>query len=400
MIQVPLGEAGFRERKKDEEVRNSIQEKKFRQAKLSATLEEKGLAGVLIYSSMLRRENLRYFSGFNPMEPGAVVFFFPPDFSLLLVPTKEERARARVESWIERVESYSGDLKKIPALVTKIATGKKWGVVGWDYLSAELMLALLGSFPGVDWVDFTPAVNDIRMIKTESEIRKIERAARIADAAFENLLEDIEPGMKEYEIIARVERLIRKAGGEDNFQILASGEGDARAMHPPTDRMLKEGDLVLTEISPQFDGYYAQICRSMVIGDASAERRKAHGILARAQESAIRQVRPGMTASELAKIENDVFRDEGFGEFVSEKYTRGRGHGIGLYIDEEPLIAEGNHLPLKQGMVVMIHPNTYLPMSGYLVLGDPVLITDEGGRRLSRSRRDLVAVPCQREKRS
>jgi len=99
-----------------------------------------------------------------------------------------------------------------------------------------------------------------------------------------------------------------------------------------------------------------------------------------------------MTASELAKIQNDVFRREGFGEFVTEKYTRGRGHGIGLYIDEEPLIAEGNNTVLEEGMVIMIHPNTYLPISGYIVLGDPVLITGKGGKRLSSSDRRLSSV--------
>ena len=104
------------------------------------------------------------------------------------------------------------------------------------------------------------------------------------------------------------------------------------------------------------------------------------------------KVRPGMTASALAKVQSDVFGQAGFGEYVSEKYTRGRGHGIGLYIDEEPLIAEENDFELKAGMVVMIHPNTYLPLSGYMVLGDPVLITENGGRRLSCSRRDLATV--------
>jgi Xaa-Pro dipeptidase len=99
-----------------------------------------------------------------------------------------------------------------------------------------------------------------------------------------------------------------------------------------------------------------------------------------------------MRASDLARIQNDVFRQEGFGEYVTEKYTRGRGHGIGLYIDEDPLIAEGNDYELEENMVIMIHPNTFLPISGYIVLGDPVLITQNGGKRLSQSERKLISV--------
>jgi Xaa-Pro dipeptidase len=265
-------------------------------------------------------------------------------------------------------------------------------IAGWDYFPLNWMSELRRKFPDKVWSDMTSAVHGIRITKTEGEIRKIEKAAGIADLAFENLLLGLVPGMKEYELIARIESFIRRSEGEDNFQLLASGSGDARAMHPPTDRAFQNGDLVITEISPRVDGYYAQICRSVVIGEASAARRKAYDVLYRAQHNAIDQVRPGMTASSLAKIQNDVFRRDGFGEYVSEKYTRGRGHGIGLYIDEEPLIAEGNEFELKTGMVIMIHPNTYLPLSGYMVLGDPVLITEKGGRRLSRSQRDLAVV--------
>ena len=232
----------------------------------------------------------------------------------------------------------------------------------------------------------------MRQVKSEPEIRRIRKAASIADAAFEDLVGHLEPGIREYEIVARVEHQVRRAHGEDNFQLLATGSGDARAMHPPTDRILRAGDLLITEISPQYEGYYAQICRTVSVGPASDERRRAHSILLAAQQEAMDRVRPGMTASEVARIQNDVFRKEGYGEYVSENFTRGRGHGIGLYIDEDPLIAEGNELRLVPGMVIMIHPNTYLPLAGYMVAGDPVLITETGGERLSRSSRELLSV--------
>lgn len=367
-------------------------ELEHRRDKLLRALDKHGTEDILIYSSMLRRENLRYFTNFNPMEPGATAFISAQSASLLMVPTNEEKVRAQSESWIRQVESYGGNVQNISRLLKTMRMKKKVAIAGWDYFPLDLMLELRRSFPDKNWSDVTPTVHDIRITKTDEEIQKIEKAAGIADAAYENLLLSLKPGMREYEIIAGVESFIRKSQGEDNFQILASGSGDARAMHPPTDRILREGDLFITEISPQVDGYYAQICRSMVIGQASDERQKAYDILLRAQQNALDRVRPGMTASELAKIQNDVFRQDGFGEYVSEKYTRGRGHGIGLYIDEEPLIAEGNDFELKAGMVIMIHPNTYLPLSGYMVLGDPVLITEKGGRRLSRSPRDLATT--------
>ncbi len=365
---------------------------KARLAELASLRDRYWLDGLLIYASMLRRENVRYFSGFNPQEPGAIAFFGPDVRATLLLPTPAERSRASSSSRVLDIVSYDGDFRKIPPALSWCSPLRRLGIGGWESLPSNLAASLLKAFPGLELVDLTPPLDAVRIIKAGPEIDKIRKAAAIADAAFEELVGRLKPGIKEYEIVAQVEHHIRKAHGEDNFQILAASSGDARAMHPPTDRALLGGDLLVTEISPQFEGYYAQICRTVSIGTASPERRRAHGILLAAQQEALDRVRPGMTASDVARIQNDVFRREGFGEFVSERYTRGRGHGIGLYIDEEPLIAEGNEFPLAPGMVIMIHPNTFLPLAGYMVAGDPVLITETGGERLSRSRRDLIST--------
>lgn len=350
------------------------------------------LEGILIYSNMLRRENLRYFTDFNPLEPDAMTLFTSEGSAVLLLPIDTEETRAKASSWVRKVISFDGNLSHICDEMMNMKVKKKLGIAGWEYIPTDMVLEIKSAFPDIELMDVTSAVHQIRAMKSEAEIRKIEKAAEIADAAFEYLIQNLRPGIKEYEIIAMAEYKIRQLGGEDNFQLLASSKGDMRAMHPASDRSLEHGDIFLTEISPQFDGYYAQVCRTVVIGKISEQRQKAHDILFRAQQKGIENVRPGMTASDLAKIQNDVFREEGFGEYVSEKYTRGRGHGIGLYIDEEPLVAEGNDYELKENMVLMIHPNTYLPLSGYIVLGDPVLITKEGGRRLSHSGRKLMAV--------
>jgi Xaa-Pro aminopeptidase len=309
-----------------------------------------------------------------------------------MVPMDTEEKRARADAVVDEVLSYEGDVRQISKMLRKHDIRDKLGIAGWEYTPMNLALELKQALHPIELVDATDLVHSLRIIKSENEIRKIKKAAEIADSAFEYLVQNMRSGLKEYEVIAMTEYKIRQSCGEDNFQLLASSTGESRAMHPPSLKTLDPGDLFLTEISPQFDGYYAQVCRTVVIGKISAERQKAHDILSQAQLRGIEKVRPGMTASELARIQNDVFRKEGFGEYVSEKYTRGRGHGIGLYIDEEPLIAEGNEYELQEGMVVMIHPNTYLPLSGYIVLGDPVLITKNGGERLNNSNQKLISI--------
>lgn len=356
------------------------------------TIDEFGLQGVLVYASMLRRENLRYMTNFNPLEPHALALFLASGRSVLMVPMETEEKRAKETAFADEIFSYEKDLTNVSDTLRKMGCKCKLGIVGWEYAPMNLILEIKNQLQSVELTDSTELIHRLRIIKSQLEIERIKKATQIADVAFAYLAENMKPDQKEYELIAMTEYKIRQLCGEDNFQLLASSKGESRAMHPPTNKRLNPGDLFLTEISPQFDGYYAQVCRTVVIGDISSERQKAHDILRRSQQKAIEQVRPGMTASDLARIQNDVFREEGFGEYVSEKYTRGRGHGIGLYIDEEPLIAEGNDYKLQEGMVVMIHPNTYLPLSGYIVLGDPVLITREGGKRLNNSDQRLISI--------
>lgn len=363
-----------------------------RKNKLLQNIGERGLQGILVYANMLRRENIRYLTNFNPLEPHAVALITASGRSVLMVPMDAEEKRARAATVVDEVLSYEGDVRQISKMLRKLDIRDKLGIAGWEYTPMNLALELKHALHPIELVDATDLVHSLRIIKSDNEIKKIQKAAQIADSAFKYLVQNMRSGLKEYEVIAMTEYKIRQSCGEDNFQLLASSTGDSRAMHPPSLKTLDHGDLFLTEISPQFDGYYAQVCRTVVIGKISAERQKAHDILSKAQLRGIEKVRPGMTASELARIQNDVFREEGFGEYVSEKYTRGRGHGIGLYIDEEPLIAEGNEYELQEGMVLMIHPNTYLPLSGYIVLGDPVLITKHGGERLNNSEQRLISI--------
>ncbi|MBN1222354.1 MAG: aminopeptidase P family protein [Candidatus Aminicenantes bacterium] len=365
---------------------------KSRKLMLFQSMAEKKLEAVLVYASMLRKENLRYLTNFNPLEPGAAALFTSSNKSVLLTPIDTEETRAKEMAWIDEIVSYDGDVSKAISTLKKLEITGRLGIVGWEYVPTDLIMELRSALPQVEPIDATALVHRLRVIKSESEIQKIAKAAQIADAAFAYLIENMKPGMREYEVIAITEYKIRQSCGEDNFQLLASSQGESRAMHPATNKTINQGDLFLTEISPQFDGYYAQVCRTVVVGEISKERQKAHDIMFKAQQRGIDEVQPGMTASDLAKVQNDVFREEGYAEFVSEKYTRGRGHGIGLYIDEEPLIAEGNDYLLQEGMVVMIHPNTYLPLSGYIVLGDPVLITGNGGKRLNGSERTLISI--------
>jgi Xaa-Pro aminopeptidase len=163
-------------------------------------------------------------------------------------------------------------------------------------------------------------------------------------------------------------------------------------MAPPSGKKLKRGDMVTTELTPCVDGYYAQICRTLVVGGVGAEQKAAHAIWREAME-AVAAVRDGVTAADIAKAENDIFRRHGLGQYTTSEYTRVRGHGMGLFADSKPHILEDVTTRIDAGMALIVHPNTYHPVVGYMVLGDGVVVTKDGCEVLTQTPRELFGIP-------
>ena len=100
-------------------------------------------------------------------------------------------------------------------------------------------------------------------------------------------------------------------------------------------------------------------------------------------------LKPGVTAADAARAQNDVFRKYGYGEYTGSQYTRVRGHCLGLFPDETPHILEDVDYVFKKDMVIIAHPNTYLPLAGYMVYGDSLLLTDTGVEVLNSTAKEL-----------
>lgn len=166
-------------------------------------------------------------------------------------------------------------------------------------------------------------------------------------------------------------------------------------MHPPGEKRLAPGELVTTELTPCVDGYYAQICRTLVIGAASDAQLRAFAVYEEALAAGIAAVRPGATAAQVAQAQNEVFRRHGLGDYVTSEYTRVRGHGLGLYVDGRPAVLEDVGLVFEPNMTLVVHPNTYHPEVGYFVHGDSVRVTDNGCEVLTRSPRRLFTVSAE-----
>jgi Xaa-Pro aminopeptidase len=315
----------------------------------------------------------------------------------LAVLTKEGEVRAVVtHPWdVEPVKTaIGGPVTYVPRLVAGLKNtlrdaGKAVVAInGLEQMEARFVRAVKEACAATP-ASATAEVEEIRRVKTQEELEWIKKAALLADRGYEQFVRVARAGMTEFELVAEVEGYVKAHGAEDNFMLVASGGTEVTAMKPPTDRKLQTGDAVITELTPQINGYYAQICRTLIIGPPSAKQIESHNIFMEAQQAAQDLLRPGVDISDVARVQNDVFRKHGYGDYTGAQYTRVRGHNLGLYPDELPHVLENVHYTCKKDMVVIAHPNTYLPLAGYMVFGDTLLVTDTGCVSLSQTEKRL-----------
>ncbi|HEY2591570.1 MAG TPA: Xaa-Pro peptidase family protein [Steroidobacteraceae bacterium] len=352
-------------------------------------MRERGWDLLLFYGDGWRREHFRCLINLSYSGPHA----------LTVLSRGGEITTIVTDPWdVEPVRSASGG-KVI--LVRQLADGFREALAGaraavsavngLEQMEARFVAALKERLD-VPPVSATLEIEEIRRVKTPQEIDWLREAAALADRGYARFARVCEPGLKEFELVAEVEAFIKSEGAEDNFMLIASGGTEVTGMKPPTDRALARGDSVTTELTPQINGYYAQICRTLVIGEPSDKQLEAYRIFSEAQQAAQDLLRPGVDIADVARVQNDVFRKNGYGEYTGSKYTRVRGHNLGLYPDELPHVLENVHYLCKKDMVLIAHPNTYLPLSGYMVFGDTLLVTDSGCVSLNRTERKLFAA--------
>jgi Xaa-Pro aminopeptidase len=348
-----------------------------RHRRLRSAMAEAGLDGLLAFAPGWRRENVRYLTG-APIA-GELAFAYLPadgDPTAFFVHESDER-EARGAGLVADIRRISvGDLGP---LEDRIAgdRGERLGIAHAELVPVGVRRALARAVSGAELVSATALMDAVRLVKTPWELEQLRAAAALCDDAWSAFLGALRVGIAEHEIVAAVEAALKGRGAEDNFMIIASGGEEVRGMTPPTQRRVRAGDLVRTELTPQLNGYWAQICRTAVIGPPSAGQRASFELFEEATAAGLAAVRAGVTAHDVAVAENDVFRRHGYGEYCTSQHTRVRGHGHGLHFDEVPIM-EGVETVLEADAVVIVHPNTYTPLAGYHVHGDPVVVTANG----------------------
>jgi Xaa-Pro aminopeptidase len=339
-----------------------------------------------ICSNAWRTDYLRFATDVTILE-GEAVAFISTDSSILLIAQNKREALRIAKDYphitVNHPSSYHSFLQDF------LYKNKSKSVAGAP-LSA-MPFAILNS----NWsepIEETLSWLDLLILrKSDLEANAVEAAANIADEGYAAFALAAKIGSKEYELTAYTESWLRKKSCPENFMILGSGGVEVRGMHPPGERVLQNGDLVTTELTPCVNGYYAQICRTLVLGKPSSIQLSCYEIFHEALIAGIDAVKPGATHGEVAKAQNDIFRKNNLEKYIGPEYTRVRGHGVGLFVDGVHVL-ENINLVLEPNMTLIVHPNTYHPQVGYIVLGDTVRVTETGCKVLIKTPRNLLVV--------
>ena len=225
-------------------------------------------------------------------------------------------------------------------------------------------------------------VRELARIRSPDELAAAEKATWIAERGYERFLEFARPGVREFELAAELYGFMKGFGAEDNFLLLSASQHNL-AVTAAGGRVLDRGDIILSEITPCYQGQFAQICRTTVIGEATPLLREKYALLQDAMRCGQAAAVPGASVRAVTRAMDDRLRAAGYGDYCRPPYMRVRGHGLGITSDAPGDLTIDNEARLEDGMVFVMHPNQYLPETGYLMCGEPVVVTPAGAKALS-----------------
>ncbi len=367
-----------------------------RRETLVHALRQEGLDALIAYGSgrhsFLASNPAWYATGFRQIGPHMAVLLPRDGEPAAVITPARDRNRFREQSEIADVAAVEPDtfLNTLRAAIDKRGLrGKRIAVAGGVQPRAisDAWPEVLGALA----VSAEKLVSDIAKVRDEWALACVREGAEIAEKGWQRALEVARPGMAEYELAGEIESYMRELGADDNFQLLSASQHN-RAAHRPSDRALAAGDVLLGEITPAVAGEFVQICRTAVLGTPTARQRDTFALLDGALRGAMRAARPGVAAREIVEVMNAPIVAAGYGTYTKPPYMRTRGHSMALG-SMDPEIALDSDQTLVKGMVFVMHPNQYIPETGYMMCGEPVLIDDDGAHPLTSRMGRLESIP-------
>lgn len=329
-------------------------------------------------------ENRRYFSGFT----GSAGLLLVGKESQKLLTDFRYIEQAKIQSDSYQIIRHGASIfESLSAAVAELGRSSRIGFEG-DFVTWGVHQKLVQCLPDKELVSID--LDALRMIKDQAELKLLQKAVEIADAAFTHVLTMIKPGITELEIALELEFHMRKLGSEKPAfdTIVASGARGAMPHGTPSTRVIQDGDFITMDFGAVYQGYHSDMTRTVVLGKAADKQREIYNIVLAAQLAGIEAVKTGKLGKDIDQTARQVIVDAGYGEY----FGHGLGHGVGLFIHEGPRLSPASDSKLASGMVVSVEPGIYLPDWGGVRIEDLVVVTAAGCTILTASSKDLIEL--------
>ncbi|MFJ4915692.1 M24 family metallopeptidase [Streptomyces sp. NPDC088726] len=358
-----------------------------RMERAAASAAAAGLAGVLVAPG----PDMVHLTGYRPTadtERLTLLVLAAGQDPVLVVPTLEAPDAEKcagapaltLRDWTDGKDPY--------AVTAPLLDAKgRFGIS--DNAWAMHLLGLQRLLPGTSYASLTEALPMLRAVKDAAELDRMAAAGAAADATYEEILKVRFSGRRETEVAADLARLLTEYGhSQVDFTVVGSGPNGANPHHEAGDRTIERGDMVVLDFGGLKHGYGSDTSRTVHVGEPTAQEQRVHDIVREAQQAGCDAVRPGAACQDVDRAARAVITEFGYGD----RFIHRTGHGIGVTTHEPPYMIEGEEQQLVPGMCFSVEPGVYLPGRFGVRIEDIVTVTQDGGRRLNATARDMAIV--------
>ncbi|PHR25924.1 MAG: peptidase M24 [Desulfotalea sp.] len=360
----------------------------MRREKLVQLMDDHGVDAVAVNAG----PSLTYLTDlhFHLMERPVVIIFTKDKPPTIILPELE---KVKLDSLNYEVRSftYGEDPASWGALfrdaVAGLNLGPKIAVEPRQFRVLEYEL-LKSAVPDAEFIDASPVISGLRAVKSQDEVKDMQKAVKIAEAALEATLPLMSIGVDEKEIAAELFLQLMRHGSENSLPfapIVAAGPNGANPHAQPSSRKLQNGDLLIIDWGARYKGYASDLTRTFGIGRLAETEKEIHHLVHMANRAGRKAGGVGVTCEQVDRATRGVIETAGYGQYFSHR----TGHGLGLDCHEDPYIREGNRQLLEVGMTYTVEPGIYLPGKNGVRIEDDVVVTAEGSKSLSTLTRKL-----------
>lgn len=355
----------------------TVQERDRRHNAIRKMMEEKELSILVVASNAMWTGHVRYFSNYPP-HFGYSYVIFPREGAPTLFVFSKIQEQVAAKRWISDARQASNYPEAIVKRIKELDyKGRRIGLVGVENMSFPIYEHMKKELPSVTFINASKEVFDLRMIKSPEEQVIARECARIADGLYNRVKEVVKVGMSEFDIYAEMDYFMRKQGVETAFNLIGTGPYPVAPFLAPSGRVIQEGESLLVELTPRYEGSYTQLTVVIPLGEATEKMKAFLDVGVAAHDAGVALLKPGNKASDVAKAMKDYIEKAGY----LNPY-RG-GHSMGHDLDEPPAIVPEDQTVLQPGMTIVVHPCVMDKNGDGVFLGDSYLVTETGAEPLN-----------------